>query len=276
MSEVEQLMAAASVTARPNPGEITRVGKATELLKSRGASEELILRWIDALVEAEEDPGYRSWFTKRFNSCLLSGNLEAVTSREEYERASVELNCDRLLAAGVPRVYVDMNYEDVTPRPNVSGFTEALEGAKSYSAGIASNLANGKGLTFAGDPGTGKTMLTALTLKAAADADILFIRARSLFEGLKPGDNAESLRRRLYTVALLAIDDLGGEYRTEWTMCEFDALVSERHAEERSTIFTTNYYPGELAKVYAPRVLDRLREVNRIYEIKGKSYRKEK
>lgn len=261
--------------ANLDPTETTRVRKATELLESRGADEELISRWIAALVEASEDPGYRSWFTRRFNEVILSGDLGAVTTHEEYERASMEHNRDRLLGAGVPRVYVGMNYEDVTPRSDVPGFPTALECARSYSTDIDSNLDTGRGMTFAGDPGTGKTMLSALILKAAvaAGADVMFVRAYSMFEGLKPGDNAESFRRRLCTVPLLAVDDLGNEYRTEWTLCEFDALISERHAKELSTIISTNYYPDELEQVYAPRVLDRLCERGPVLDIRGLSWR---
>lgn len=268
-------MDAESATASLDPGETTRVRKATELLESRGAGEKLMSRWIDALVEANEDPGYRAWFTRRFNEVILSGDLGTVTTREEYERASVELNRGRLLNAGVPRVYVGMNYADVKPRPDVPGFSTALECARSYSTDIDSNLDTGRGLTFAGDPGTGKTMLSALILKAAvaAGADVMFMRAYSMFEGLKPGDNAESFRRRLCTVPLLGVDDLGNEYRTEWTLCEFDALISERHAKERSTIISTNYYPDELERVYAPRVIDRLCERGPALDLRGPSWR---
>lgn len=291
-------MDAESVMVSLDPTKKEKARRVAEILESHGAGEELIARWVGALAEASEDPDYWSWFVRRFNECVKSHGplisrednecvksheLEAVASREEYERyveeherCAEELHRRRLLEAGVPWVYVDMEYTDIKPRTDVPGFSAALEGAMAFSADLADNLSTGRGLTFAGDPGTGKTLLPALILKAAVRANIhvMFVRAHSMFEGLKPGDDADSFRESLYTVPLVVVDDLGTEYRSEWTLCEFDALVSERHAAERSTIISTNYYNVELAKVYAPRVIDRLNERNTVFEFRGSSYRK--
>jgi len=184
----------------------------------------------------------------------------------------------KLKELGIPHDLLDMTFDKVNPRQDVPGFSQALTYCRSFAIDIADHLDAGHGVTLFGDPGLGKSLFAALIVFAADEymgGYTYFTSARRMFDSLKPGDMAELNLRRLMGPGLLVIDDTGNEYRSEWTLCNFDAIISDRYAAMKSTILTSNYYADEFAKVYAPRVIDRLRERNKEFELKGKSYRRE-
>ncbi len=54
------------------------------------------------------------------------------------------------------------------------------------------------------------------------------------------------LFRRLCSVDLLHLDDLGAERRTEWVLEQLYSIVNERWQDERSIVVTTNLDLDEL------------------------------
>ena len=48
------------------------------------------------------------------------------------------------------------------------------------------------------------------------------------------------LFRRLASVDLLQLDDLGAEKRTEWVLEQFYSIVNERWQDQRAIVVTTN------------------------------------
>ncbi len=163
----------------------------------------------------------------------------------------------------------------------------ATDGA--VSPAVVSELARGEwisraeNLLFAGPIGTGKTHLAiALGLEAARRRRrVLFTRAADLVVSLlEARDHREltRLQRRLHSVELLIIDELG--------FVPFDRsggellfnIVTERY-ERRSIVVTTNLPFAEWVTIFAgdekitTALLDRLAHHATVITTKGKSYR---
>lgn len=249
-----------------------RKEEAREHLEMMGASEDLVTRHLVAFEEAAHSPAHRRWHAKEFKRRFLGlAPLEDVPDFAAYK-----VYCEtRLRLAGVPVDFLEMSLDDIKQRSDVKGFAAALIACRDFVANISNRLEAGAGLVLCGDPGTGKSMKAALICRAAVEvgASVLFVRVRSMLDRLKDWDNATDFRADLESVDLLVLDDLGAEYGSDWTRSEIDAVVSTRHAERLSLIATSNLSPGELAKSYSPRVIDRLRERGPALELRGSSWR---
>ena len=69
------------------------------------------------------------------------------------------------------------------------------------------------------------------------------------------------LFRRLCSVDLLHLDDLGAEKRTEWVLEQLYAIVNERYETQRSIVVTTNLQEPELREQIGERTVSRLAEI---------------
>ena len=135
---------------------------------------------------------------------------------------------------------------------------------------VEARLDAGRGLWFQGDVGTGKTSLAMLVSKAADEAgrSVLVYSVPRLLADIKEtyedssGSSYLQLFRRLCSVDLLHLDDLGAERRTEWVLEQLYAIVNERWQEERSIIVTTNLCDlHDLREQVGARTVSRLTEI---------------
>jgi hypothetical protein len=119
---------------------------------------------------------------------------------------------------------------------------------RAFTRSIEENLEAGRGLWFDGPVGTGKTSLAILVAKAAKDAGrsyAVFPVPRLLAEIKRTFDRDASdsymgFFKRLCTVDLLVLDDLGAEKQTEWVLEQLYSIVNERWQDRRSIVVTTN------------------------------------
>lgn len=269
-----------SAMAKADQGERYRLETLVDLLIKVEASESLIISYIDECLAANEDIDHRHWFTceiRKREDSFYPESWDNVPTCDKYEAWRSQEIRSKLEDSGVPCDLLDMTFDKVESRQDVPGFAQVLTFCGNFAIDIADHMRAGHGITLFGDPGLGKSLFASLIARAVYESGcgyVDFVSARRMFESLKPGDMAEVNLENLMDVPLLIIDDTGNEYRSEWTLCNFDAIVSDRYAAMKSTILTSNYYADEFAKVYAPRVIDRLRERNHEFELKGSSYRK--
>jgi DNA replication protein DnaC len=125
----------------------------------------------------------------------------------------------------------------------------AVQAGRGYLQDLDVNLEKGAGLWFMGNTGTGKTSLAMLIAKEALArgksvavyfAPKLLTRIRMTYQASDREDSYDQFFRRLTSVDLLYIDDLGSERRTDWVVEQLYALVNERYENEGSILLTSN------------------------------------
>lgn len=140
----------------------------------------------------------------------------------------------------------------------VSGAGDALKYAK--------RLAYGEGkfiwLLIYGTPGNGKTHLCNAIVKVAHERGLAvrMILAVELFSMLKEAiqtNQADHLLRKFKEIFLLAIDDYGVEYGSDWESAKFDELMTSRFATGKPTVLITNKQLEDLPARIQSRFTDR-------------------
>jgi DNA replication protein DnaC len=145
-----------------------------------------------------------------------------------------------------------------------------LEQVRLYVDELGGRLAEGRGLWLTGDVGTGKTTLAMLVSKAAIESGHsaaiyslprLLARIRRTYDGDAGELSYLDFFRRLTSVELLHIDDLGAEKRSDWVLEQLYAIVDERYVTNRAMVVTTNLDLPELEDQIGPRTVSRLVEI---------------
>ena len=149
------------------------------------------------------------------------------------------------IGSGIGRRFREVSFER---EPIVSLDPMVLRRVRAFVRSLDDNLEAGRGLWFDGPVGTGKTSLAVLVAKAAKDAGrshaifpvpMLLAEIKRTFDR-DSGDNYLGFFRRLCSVDLLVLDDLGAEKQTEWVLEQLYSIVNERWQDRRSIVVTTN------------------------------------
>jgi DNA replication protein DnaC len=149
------------------------------------------------------------------------------------------------VGTGIGRRFLEVSFDR---EPIVSLDPVVLRQVRTFVRSIDDNLEAGRGLWFDGPVGTGKTSLAILVAKAAKDAGrsyAVYPVPRLLAEIKRTFDRDASdtymgFFRRLCTVDVLVLDDLGAEKQTEWVLEQLYSIVNERWQDRRSIVVTTN------------------------------------
>lgn len=145
-----------------------------------------------------------------------------------------------------------------------------VEAVRAFTEDLGANLSTGRGLWFEGDVGTGKTTLAMLVSKRAIEAGYtaaiyslprLLARIRRTYDGEAGELSYLGFFRRLTSVDLLHIDDLGAEKRSDWVLEQLYAIVDERYASDRSMVVTTNLGHEQLKDQIGERTVSRLAQM---------------
>lgn len=166
-----------------------------------------------------------------------------------------ELTPRLLAAAGIPPRYRGCslaNFQVEDPdRAKRDQLFQALEVSRGY---VEAFVAEGggfteQGLLYAGPPGVGKTHLAVGVLAELirryrvhglfVDFTSLIHRIHATFESGSPTSKGEVLEP-VTGAEVLVLDDLGAQKPSEWVNELLYAIINERYAQRRPTLFTTN------------------------------------
>ena len=138
-------------------------------------------------------------------------------------------------------------------------------------------------LLLSGDPGLGKTFLSASIARVVSDHghSVVYDTAAHIFERMETqkfrrddGDEAEDDVARYLKCDLLIVDDLGTEMTTGFVQSALYQIVNTRLMENRKTIISTNLNPEEIGKRYGAAIQSRLEGEYRILPFFGDDIRK--
>jgi DNA replication protein DnaC len=176
---------------------------------------------------------------------------EDVARPCECREARLRRGQSRGVASAIPPRYRGVSFD----RPPVSDMARDMStrhvvlAAQGYVDGLEDNLAAGRGLWLMGTTGTGKTtlgMLVAKSILAAGKtvgiyfAPKLLTRIRQTYQEAESNSAYDDFFRRVTSVDLLYIDDLGSERHTDWVVEQLYALVNERYERQQPLLVTSN------------------------------------
>jgi DNA replication protein DnaC len=223
-------------------------------------------------VPERADPAARDDATCPLGVCDGSGWVpvegDPSTSRPcDCRERRVNRALSGRMGSGIPKRFRGVSFDR---KPICDLEPSLLRHVRSFIRSIDERIEAGEGLWFAGDVGTGKTSLAMLVSKAAIDAGHsaaiysvprLIAEIKSTYDR-DSDDSYMKLFRRLCSVDLLHLDDLGAERPTEWVLEQLYSIVNERWQDGRSIVVTSNLIDlDEVRKQVGARTVSRLLEI---------------
>ncbi|MDQ1041428.1 DNA replication protein DnaC [Streptomyces sp. V3I8] len=206
----------------------------------------------------------------------------ADSSRTEI--ATYECNCTDqwlmhmwFLNAGIGANYQRLTWDDVA-----SVDPAIVEQIMAYVLNAKRNVADGRNLVlWSQSPGTGKTLLLSLLLKALMvqgfQAHLAqFNEIIDLFtNSWRDKAEREQWNRRVRNVHILGMDDMGKESKGRLEMVEamVDQIVRARVSDSLPVAITTNLTPQQMQEGYGGGVMSLLSEQADFIEVTGTDYR---
>jgi DNA replication protein DnaC len=184
----------------------------------------------------------------------------------------------RGVASAIPPRYRGVSFDrpPVTEMSRDMGARHVVNAVRGFTEDLDENLATGRGMWLMGSTGTGKTTLGMLVAKTALAAGRtvavyftpkLLTQIRQTYQATESEDAYDAFFKRLTSVDLLYIDDLGAERHTDWVVEQLYALVNERYENQRSVLVTSNATQdveegrGQLEDQIGSRTVSRLIEI---------------
>lgn len=180
--------------------------------------------------------------------------------------------------------YKKLNSADILNDGNKHSIAkELIERINSFNKGE-----DAKGLYIYGNPGVGKTFITAILSNYLSEkyevAHVFYPRMVMKMKSFGEND-AESIRAKFDKIAdakFLIIDDIGAENISQWAIAEVLLnLLQRRQEDNKFTIFTSNYDLNQLTSKYrvgskdtigAKRIIKRIEQISDPKEMKRNGY----
>lgn len=192
--------------------------------------------------------------------------LEMIVERhrEYIDKLTKECNLGRR--------FINRTFENFEAAGNRKAFSKARAYVENFEK------SEGQGLLFIGNAGTGKTHLAAAIVNhLIRDKSIpsIFITAIELFGLLRDFDNHQERLKKIKTIPLLVIDDLGKEKITDWNREKLFEIVNARYEDYLPIIITTNDNHKELERNVGEAIYSRLCEMCSLVVMEGKDFRRQ-
>lgn len=212
--------------------------------------------------------------------CSCQREAKYKEAIQSYENNRLKAVAEEAL--GINPKIKDCTFESYKPR---RGVETALALALDYSENIKKRIESGRGITFLGDMGTGKSHLCGAIAQSAVMRGYVVvyevvtellckIRNTYFSEDIKSSEASElKILDTICACDLLILDDLGAEKSSPWTQSIIYMIVNRRYVLKKPILISTNLELKELSNKIGERAFDRLIEMNRMVRLTGESYR---
>lgn len=210
---------------------------------------------------------------KRKVRCICECVSKKLKEREEEKRQAENERNRRICFNGSKLMNCTFNN---------SVQTEHLEMAKNYVKHFEEFKKQGKGLILHGTVGTGKSHIAACIANALIDKGqkVLMTNFATMVNTLQSTfDGRQEYIDSLNRYALLIIDDLGTERRSEYMQEQVFNIIDSRYRSGLPMIITTNLTGDEITKtddIGNSRIYDRILEKCQPIKVSGQSIRRKK
>jgi DNA replication protein DnaC len=120
-------------------------------------------------------------------------------------------------------------------------------------------------LFLTGDPGLGKTFLSACIARVVSDAgfSVVYDTAVSIFSQFEDakfgrGEDADAAVERYLSCDLLILDDLGSELTSTMSQSALYTIINTRLISDKHTVISSNLSMDAVRKRYQPMIASRL------------------
>ncbi|MCW7541461.1 ATP-binding protein [Aquabacterium sp. A7-Y] len=204
-----------------------------------------------------------------WSKCPVCAEERDAAEREAEARRRAEVERQRLAemleTAAIPRRFQGRGFDNF--HAETPAQRRALEAARDYARQFGEHLRGGKGLVFAGLPGTGKSHLAGAILQAILPAHVgLYTTCMGLIRAIRAtwrrdAERSEAeLLREFGRVPLLVIDEVGVQYGTDGEQTILFDVLDRRYRDAMPTLLLTNQDREGLKQCIGARAYDRVRE----------------
>jgi DNA replication protein DnaC len=186
----------------------------------------------------------------------------------------------KLERCGIHRRFQDYSFANIEKAGIPNSVRKPFNKVKDYARKMKENIEAGRGLLLKGSVGTMKTTLAVAVLLEyiSRGGSGFFVTMSGLLDNIftlkaRSPDEWARFEQRLREIPLLVLDDLGAEHTEKWVLTKVDAIIAERYNRCRPVIVTTNLSTEQLQRIYAERVIDRLRSTMMVVNFSGPSLR---
>lgn len=152
----------------------------------------------------------------------------------------------------------------------------ALDLARRYCDRWPEMLERNVGLIFYGNPGTGKTYLSACIANELMRQMVPVLATSIIKLGSVDAETLDETLRRMRSADLVVLDDFGSERDTDFMRERVFSVIDSRYANKKPMIITTNIDLADMRKstdINTMRVYQRIRAMCKVVKLQGASWR---